>query len=82
MGNVMKNLMVLMFLSLLSGVLLATEQLVVLSIPGMNCPVCPITIKKSLLKVDGVKTVNVKFESKLANVTFDGRSIGKHLFHI
>ena len=63
--------MALMFLSLLSGVLLATEQSVVLSIPGMNCPVCPITIKKSLQKVDGVKTVDVKFESKLANVTFD-----------
>jgi mercuric ion binding protein len=71
MGNVMKNLMVLIFLLLLSGVLLATERSVVLSIPGMNCPVCPITIKKSLQKVDGVKAVDVNFESKLADVTFD-----------
>ncbi|MEE9412512.1 MAG: mercury resistance system periplasmic binding protein MerP [Methylococcales bacterium] len=58
-------------LLLLSGLLFAAEQSVVLSIPGMNCPVCPITIKKSLQTVKGVKTVNVKFESKLANVTFD-----------
>lgn len=71
MGNVMKNLMVFIFLMSLSGVLFAAEQSVVLSIPGMNCPVCPITIKKSLQKVDGVKAVDVNFESKLADVTFD-----------
>lgn len=70
MGNLMKYSMVIALLSL-SGLLFAAEQSVVLSIPGMNCPVCPITIKKSLQKVEGVKTVDVKFESKLANVTFD-----------
>ncbi len=70
MGNLMKYSMAIVLL-LLSGLLFAAEQSVVLSIPGMNCPVCPITIKKSLQTVKGVKTVNVKFESKLANVTFD-----------
>jgi mercuric ion binding protein len=71
MGNLMKYSLVLVLLLLLSGLLSAAEQSVVLSIPGMNCPVCPITIKKSLQKVEGVKTVDVNFESKLANVTFD-----------
>ncbi len=70
MGNLMKYSMAIVLL-LLSGLLSATEQSVVLSIPGMNCPVCPITIKKSLQNVKGVKTVNVIFESKLANVSFD-----------
>ena len=63
--------MVFVVMLLLSGQVSASEQLVVLSIPGMNCPVCPITIKKSLEKVAGVKTANVIFKSKLAEVTFD-----------
>ncbi|MEE9413112.1 MAG: mercury resistance system periplasmic binding protein MerP [Methylococcales bacterium] len=67
----MKCIMVLIISLLLSGLLSAAEQSVVLSIPGMNCPVCPITIKKSLQKVAGVKTANVIFKSKLAEVTFD-----------
>ncbi len=71
MGNFMKCIMVLIISLLLSGLLSAAEQSVVLSIPGMNCPVCPITIKKSLQKVAGVKTANVIFKSKLAEVTFD-----------
>jgi mercuric ion binding protein len=80
MGNVMKNLMVLITLSSLSGILSAAEQSVVLSIPGMNCPVCPITIKKSMQKVDGVKAVDVNLESKLAKVTFDDEVTNiKHL---
>ena len=71
MGNLMKFIMVFVVGLSLSGLLSAAEQSVVLSIPGMNCPVCPITIKKSLLKVAGVKTANVNFNSKLAEVTFD-----------
>jgi mercuric ion binding protein len=71
MGDLMRFNMVLVVLLLLSGQVSALEQLVVLSIPGMNCPVCPITIKKSLEKVAGVKTANVIFKSKLAEVTFD-----------
>ncbi len=55
----------------LSSLVSATEQTVVLSIPGMNCPVCPITIKKSLQKIDGVISATVVYKSKLAEVTFN-----------
>jgi mercuric ion binding protein len=71
MGNIMKNIIGLLFLLSVSGVLSAAEQTVILSIPGMSCPVCPITVKKSLQKVDGVKSVDVVYESKTAAVVFD-----------
>ncbi len=44
---------------------------VTLSVPGMTCAACPITIKKALLHVDGVQTVEVSYEKKEAAVTFD-----------
>ena len=56
---------------MLSGTLSAAEQVVVLSVPGMNCSICPITVKKSLQKVEGVKSVNVIYENKTATVSFD-----------
>ena len=44
---------------------------VTLSVPGMYCAVCPITVRKALEKVSGVSKVNVSFEKKEAVVTFD-----------
>jgi len=69
----MKNSLVFLFLLSISGVISAAEQSVILSIPGMNCPVCPITIKKSLQQVDGVKSVNVSYESKTALISYDDK---------
>jgi mercuric ion binding protein len=59
-------LVVLMVSSLWAG-----ERTVTLSIPGMNCPLCPITVKKALQKVQGVEKVTVSYENKEAVVTFD-----------
>jgi periplasmic mercuric ion binding protein len=73
MGNIMKNSLVFLFLLSMSGVISAAEQSVILSVPGMNCPVCPITVKKSLQQVDGVKSVNVSYESKAAEVSYDDK---------
>ena len=50
---------------------LAAERTVTLSVPGMYCAVCPITVRKALEKVPGVSKVNVSFEKKEAVVTFD-----------
>ncbi|MDD3577043.1 mercury resistance system periplasmic binding protein MerP [Halothiobacillus sp.] len=50
---------------------LAAVRTVTLSVPGMYCAVCPITVKKALEKVPGVSQVNVSFEKKDAVVTFD-----------
>lgn len=44
---------------------------VVLSVPGMTCSACPITVRKALEKVPGVAGVKVDFETKTATVTFD-----------
>lgn len=70
MGNKMKKLAFLLLLTQ-SGLLFAAEQSVTLSIPTMDCPVCPITIKKSLQKVIGVKSADVGYENKTAIVLFD-----------
>ncbi len=49
----------------------ASPQVVTLNVPGMTCPVCPITVKKALEKVQGVSKVDVRFEKKQVLVTFD-----------
>jgi len=54
-----------------SAMAFAEPQTVTLSVPGMDCAACPITIKKALSKVDGVARVEVSFEKKQAIVTFD-----------
>ena len=56
---------------LLSEVSSADEQLVVLSVPGMKCPACPITVMVALKRIEGVKSVEVDFENKLAVVFYD-----------
>jgi mercuric ion binding protein len=70
MGNGMKKFVFLLSL-IQSGMLYAAEQAVTLSVPGMNCPICPITIKKSLQKLAGVKFVNVSYENKTVTVSFE-----------
>lgn len=49
----------------------AAIETVTLAVPDMNCSVCPITVKKALLKVPGVKTVHVDFDHRQAAVKFD-----------
>lgn len=49
----------------------AATQTVTLSVPGMTCAACPITVKKALTKVEGVSKVDVTFEQREAIVTFD-----------
>lgn len=49
----------------------AASRTVTLAVPSMYCPVCPITVKKALSKVPGVRQIEVKFETRKATVTFD-----------
>ena len=49
-----------------------TQKSVTLSVPGMDCAVCPITIKKVLLRVPGVSQAQVDFDRREATVSFDG----------
>ena len=49
----------------------AATQTINLSVPGMTCAACPITVKKALAKVDGVSKADVNFDKREAVVTFD-----------
>ena len=49
----------------------SATQTVTLSVAGMTCASCPITIKKALNKVEGVEKIEVSLEKKKAVVTFD-----------
>lgn len=58
-------------LALASSPTWAAAKTVTLNVQGMTCPVCPITIKKALQKVDGVTQAKVSYKKKEAVVTFD-----------
>ena len=49
----------------------AASSTVTLSVPSMDCPVCPITVKYALTKVGGVSVAKVNLEKREAVVTFD-----------
>ena len=53
----------------------AAERSVTLALPTMDCPVCPITVKKALSRVAGVVAVQVDFERRSAVVTFDDKKV-------
>ena len=42
-----------------------------IEIKKMHCPLCTTMIKKAILKVDGVKEVKVRLNTKKAHVNFD-----------
>lgn len=50
---------------------IAATKTVTLSVPGMNCASCPITVKKALGKVPGVANTDVNLDKREATVTFD-----------
>ncbi|HVB49442.1 MAG TPA: mercury resistance system periplasmic binding protein MerP [Burkholderiales bacterium] len=55
---------------------LAARKTVVLSVPTMNCPACPITVRAALEKVPGVEKVKATLEPPEALVTFDDAKTG------
>ena len=65
------TIVTLSFSAFIAAPVLAANQTVNLSVPGMTCSVCPITVKKALKNVKGVNAVEVSFEEKSATVTFD-----------
>lgn len=67
----MKKLLAAAALSMLALPVSAAIQTVTLAVPGMTCPVCPITVKKALTRVDGVTKAVVNFDKRQAVVTYD-----------
>jgi mercuric ion binding protein len=53
----------------------AATQNITLSVPGMNCATCPITVKKALTKVAGVSKVEVNLDRREAKVAFDDAQV-------
>ena len=67
----MKKLFATLALAAVATPIWAATQTVTLSVPGMTCAACPITVKKALSKVEGVSKIDVSFEKREAVVTFD-----------
>jgi len=49
----------------------AATSTVTLSVPGMTCAACPITVKTALSRVAGVERAEVRFDRREAVVSFD-----------
>lgn len=49
----------------------ARAQTAKFAVEKMSCATCPITVKKAMAGVKGVKTVKVDFDTKTAIVEFD-----------
>jgi len=49
----------------------ARGQTATFAIQNMTCATCPITVKKAIQAVPGVRSVSVDFGKKTAKVTFD-----------
>ena len=47
------------------------ETTVKFSVEKMTCATCPISVRKAMERVDGVKDVEVDLETKIATVIFD-----------
>ncbi|OED09702.1 mercury resistance system periplasmic binding protein MerP [Burkholderia sp. A2] len=67
----MKKLLAALTLAVVAVPVWAATQTVTLSVPGMTCAACPITVKHALSKVAGVEKADVRFEQREAIVTFD-----------
>jgi mercuric ion binding protein len=67
----MKKLPAALALTVVAVPVWAATQTVKLSVPGMTCAACPITVKHALSKVAGVEKTGVRFEQREAIVTFD-----------
>lgn len=69
----MKTSLLSLFLmfTMTSGTSLAASRIVTLDVQNMTCAVCPITVKKAIEHVSGVRKVTVDYEGKTATVEFD-----------
>ena len=62
------------FLSVNFAAAADNERTVKFEVQKMTCATCPLTVRKAMQRVDGVKSVSVDFNSKTAIVTFDPNS--------
>ncbi|SAM58167.1 Periplasmic mercury(+2) binding protein [Enterobacter kobei] len=60
----MKKLFAALALAAVVAPVWAATQTVTLSVPGMTCASCPITVKHALSKVEGVSKTDVSFDKR------------------
>lgn len=61
----------LILTALVASAAWAESRTITLSVPGMNCRMCPITVRKALEKVEGVEQAQVDYDNKTATVIYD-----------
>lgn len=61
----------LILLALATPALAGEPRRVVLKVEGMNCSLCPITVRKALERVPGVLEARVEFEAGRAQAKYD-----------
>ena len=66
-----RRLLACLGLALLALQASAANRTITLAVPSMDCPVCPITVKKALTQVPGVSQASMNFDKRQAIVTFD-----------
>lgn len=68
----MKNILITLVLVTAYAIpAFSATKTVTLTVSGMTCAACPITVKKALGRVDGVVKAEVSFGRREAVVTFD-----------
>ena len=58
------------------GAVAGQPKHVVLDVPDMTCPLCPLTIEKTLERVPGVIGAKASLDTKRAEVTYDADRVG------
>jgi periplasmic mercuric ion binding protein len=72
--SVVKRRVFILSMLLGIGAASAEPQQVVLDVPGMNCSVCPVTVKKALQRVPGFLDAQVDLDTKRAVVRYDAKA--------
>ncbi len=49
----------------------ATQASAQFSIENMTCATCPISVRKAMKRVDGVESVEIDYETKIATVVYN-----------
>ncbi|WP_171019862.1 mercury resistance system periplasmic binding protein MerP [Hydrogenophaga sp. 2FB] len=59
----------------LSAPVWTAQQIATLSVPGMSCATCPITVKKALTKLGGVVDVKSNLGRRETTVVYDDTQV-------
>lgn len=67
-------LSLVLFVSAISAAC-AAERRVTYAVENMSCATCPLAVKTAIKRLDGVKSVDVDFDKKIASVVFDDEKV-------